>query len=332
MRLLVLGGTRFLGHAVASEAVTRGHEVVCAARGESGSAPAGTRLVVVDRDRPDGLAPLLELDPFDAVVDVATISHDWVRWALDALGDRAGHWTFVSSISVYADPASPPGGVDDPLLPPRQAHGTVDLLETDPNAYGEIKVASEGAVRAVFGDRALIARAGLITGPGDVYDRFGYWPARLSRGGPVVVPDTDQPTQTVDVRDLASWVVDAGERGLGGTFDAVGQAAPLREVLADIAQAVGGEAELVPVGPERLVELGVNPWTGPRSLPLWLPGNLANMTNRDHGPAAAAGLVHRSLEDAVAGALDHERILGLDRERQAGLSPAEEAEVLAALD
>ncbi|MCG8919682.1 NAD-dependent epimerase/dehydratase family protein [Actinokineospora sp. PR83] len=331
MRLLVLGGTRFLGRAVAAEAVTRGHEVVCAARGLAGDATPGARLVKVDRDAPDGLAPLAG-ERFDAVVDVAPISYDWVSRALEALADRVGHWSFVSSVSAYADFGVPPTGVGDPLLPPRAEHGSRDTLGDDPDRYGSIKVASENAVlRAAGADRSFVVRAGLITGPGDESDRFGYWPARLARGGRVVVPDTDLQSQYVDVRDLAAWIVDAGEKGATGVYDGIGPAGGLLDLLADVAEAVGGDVEFVRVPEGRLAELRVAPWGGPRSLPLWLPATHRYMTARDAGPALAAGLTPRSLVDAVAGALDRERELGLDRERKAGLSRAEEEEVLAAL-
>ncbi|WP_018686695.1 NAD-dependent epimerase/dehydratase family protein [Actinokineospora enzanensis] len=330
MRFLVLGGTRFVGRTVAAEALRRGHEVVCAARGESGPVPEGARLVKVDRDVEDGLAPLAG-ERFDAVVDVAPISYEWVRRALAAFGEQAGHWTFVSSISAYANPGIPPTGTGDPLLPPRQEHGTRELLTTDPDAYGSIKVASENAVTATVGDKALIARAGLITGPGDEFDRFGYWPQRLTRGGRVVVPDIDRLVQYIDVRDLAAWLVDAAEHGTTGTYDAIGPAQPLLDLLSEMADVLGADVEFVRVSEAKLHELGVKPWMGPKSLPLWLPESHRYMTARDAAPTLASGLTPRSLADAVAGALDHERTLGLDRERKSGLTAEEEAEILAAL-
>ncbi|MFC7618298.1 hypothetical protein ACFQV2_37935 [Actinokineospora soli] len=164
----------------------------------------------VDRDAADGLSPLSG-ESFDAVVDVAPISYPWVRRALDAF-PAAGHWTFVSSISAYAHPDR----VDDVLLPPRQEHHDRSTVMADPDAYGSIKVASENAVLEAMGDRAFVVRAGLITGPGDLHDRFGYWPARLSRGGRVAVPDVDHPAQIIDVGDLAAWIVDAAEKGTAG--------------------------------------------------------------------------------------------------------------------
>lgn len=336
MRILVLGGTRFLSHAVAADAVARGHEVVCAARGTSGAVPAGARLVTVDRDAAGGL-DALRGEEFDAVVDVAIISHRWVVDALDALADTAAHWTFVSTGSVYADHSLMGTTEDAPLLPPIERHASLDDRDAQgPDLYGSIKVASENAVRDRLGDRAFIPRPGLITGPGDRSDRFGYWPARMWRGGQVVVPDTpDQPFQYVDVRDHAAWIVDAAERRLTGTYNTTGRSLRLGELFAGIAAAVrdagGPEVELVAVAPERLTELGVQPWAGPTSLPCWLPDGYQALGASNVEPALAAGLRIRPLADATLGALDHERTLGLDRDRKAGLTPAEEAGVLDAL-
>ncbi|HEY8372108.1 MAG TPA: NAD-dependent epimerase/dehydratase family protein [Pseudonocardiaceae bacterium] len=333
MRVLVLGGTIFLSRTVAEEAVRRGHEVVCAARGVSGAIPEGARLVRVDRDAPDAL-DALRGERFDAVVDVAAMSYRWVADALSVLGADAGHWTFVSTVNVYADTATPGQRPGAPLLEPREAEGRKDDPNAvDPTLYGAIKVAAENAVRDTMGDRAFVVRPGLVVGPGDVTDRFGYWPARLSRGGRALVPDVpDQPIQYVDVRDLAAWIVDAAEQRLGGVFDAVGELRPLPRLLEEIAELAGGGAELVPVAPERLLELGVRPWGGPRSLPLWAPVTHYGVVSHDPEPARAAGLRARPLADTVAGALTYERALGLDRPRRAGLTMAEENEVCSGLD
>ncbi|PPK67843.1 epimerase [Actinokineospora auranticolor] len=330
MRILVLGGTRFLGHAVAAEAVGRGHDVVCAARGESGAAPEGARLVVVDRDVEDGLAPLAG-ERFDAVVDVATISHEWVRRALAAFGADAAHWTFVSSISVYRDTGSAPGGIDDPVHEPRAEHGSREKMADDPDSYGAIKVASEQTVREVVGGRELIVRAGLITGPGDVFDRLGYWVQRIAAGGRVVVPDTDQRVQHIDVRDLAAWIVGSAETGTTGTYDAIGPHVPLLDLLAEIATTLDADVEFVRVDPAKLAELEVAPWAGPHSLPLWLPDTYANTTARDAAPVIAAGLAPRPFAETVTAVLANERALGLDRARVAGMTRAEEAAILDAL-
>ncbi|CCH35472.1 NAD-dependent epimerase/dehydratase family protein [Actinosynnema sp. NPDC047251] len=321
MRILVLGGTVFLGKAIAAEAVRRGHDVVCAARGEGGPVPEGATHVPVDRN--EGLGPLVG-QSFDAVVDVATMSVSWVRDALRSLD--AGHWTFVSSCSVYADHATP-GGTR--TLPPLEDDPTA---EKTPDRYGSVKVASENAVRDAH-DGALIVRAGLITGPGDKSDRFGYWANRLSRGGRVAVPDApDQATQHVDVRDLADWIVGCAENGTGGTFDAIGPANPLSLVLGEIAGAVAPQGtELVRVPEAVLQEQEIVPWSGPRSLPLWLPDSHKALMFRDAGPVLAAGLRLRPTAETALASLEHERDLGLDRQRRAGLSSAEEESLLSAL-
>jgi nucleoside-diphosphate-sugar epimerase len=336
MRLLVLGGTIFVGYAVAVEALRRGHDVVCAARGESGAVPDGATLVKVDRDAEDGLAPLADTD-FDAVVDVSPLSYPWVRQALDAFGERTRHWTFVSTINVYSDVKTrgqtPATGA---LVPALEQHSTRDEMmaagEDGVLLYGGIKVASENAVRDVMGDRAFVVRPGLITGSWDRSDRFGYWPGRFARGGRVLVPDVpDQTVQIIDVKDFARWIVDAGENSLGGTFDAVGPYRSTLSMIEDIAVAVGFEGEMVKASPEQLTAAGVNTWGGPRSLPLWVPDDYDGFKSHDPAPSIEAGMPVRPFTEAVADALERERELGLDRERKAGLSLAEEEEVLAKL-
>ena len=333
MRVLVLGGTVFLSHAVAAEALRRGHEVVCAARGSSGRVPDGARLVRVDRDQPDGVR-VLAGERFDAVVDVATMSHRWVLDALRAVGADAGHWTFVSSINVYADAVTPHQNEDAPLHAPIAEEAPPEERIQHPYLYGAIKAASEQAVREHLGDRAFILRSGLIVGPGDVSDRFGYWPARLSQGGRVAVPDAaDQLTQWLDVRDLASWIVDAGEQRLGGVFNGVGSTHRLGDFLGGALAAVGAPGtELVPVPVPLLESEQVQYWRGPTSLPLWMPDEDAGFCAHDNARALAAGLSPRSAEQTLRDVLAHERSLGLARERRAGLTRAEETALLAALD
>jgi len=326
-RWLVLGGTRFLSHAVAADAVGRGLEVVCVARGESGEVPDGASLLMADRDVP-GALDALRGERFDAVVDVATMSQPWVRDALAAVAATTAHWTFVSTINVYADSVTPGQGVDAPLLEPLEA-GAEPTPDRDPSAYGAIKVASENAVRAACA-QSLIVRAGLICGPGDRSDRFGYWPARFARGGRAVVPDAlDQPMQIVDVRDLAAWIVTSGERGLTGTFDGSGPRTTLGALLDEIAAAVGApDLALVPVSPAALEAAEVTPWGGPRSLPFWLPDSHVGIAARDTAPAAAAGLHCRPVAETARAALAHEHALGLNRTRKAGLTPTDEHPLL----
>ncbi|MDX8144417.1 NAD-dependent epimerase/dehydratase family protein [Lentzea sp. BCCO 10_0061] len=325
MKILVLGGTVFLSKAITAEAVRRGHDVVCAARGASGGVPEGAALVQVDRDRP-GAFDALAGERFDSVIDVSKYSVNWVRDALEAFGSTTPHWTFVSSISVYADHST---GSDE-LLPP---------LEDDPaqeftaERYGSIKVASEIAVREAVASREFIVRAGLITGPDDPSDRFGYWPARMAQGGRVVVPDSpDLGFQHIDARDLAQWIVFAAEERVTGTYDSTGPVMPFQMAIGEIAGATApAGTQLVPVPESVLKELNVNPWAGPRSLPLWLPQEWAKMVGRDVSNALANGLRVRPLAETALDSLKYERGLGLDRPRKAGLTQQEEQEILTAV-
>jgi 2'-hydroxyisoflavone reductase len=220
MRMLVLGGTVFLSHAIATEAVARGHDVTCAARGASGKVPEGARLVRVDRSADDADWSALTGQSWDVVVDVARYP-SWVRSAAEALAEHTAAWQFVSTCSVYADHATPGGRADAALLP---AAGD-DVDESDMTQYGELKVTCENIVRERLGEAALVARPGLIVGPGDPTGRFTYWPHRMAESATVVAPgEPDESVQMVDVRDLAHWQVLAAENGVRGTFDTIAPA------------------------------------------------------------------------------------------------------------
>lgn len=330
-RLLVLGGTSWLGGRVAGRAHARGLSVSCLARGVSGSTPPGVRHVKADRTRPDAYDAVAGED-WDAVVDVSR-QPEQVRSALTALAPRTRHWVFVSTISVYADHDTPGDDEDAALLPAWTARG-----EAPPEAYGEAKVACEEACRrAIAQDRLLVARAGLLAGDGDRSDRFGYWPARAALTAVpgrerVLVPPTDSPVQVLDVDDLAAWLVDAVLHRTGGVVDAVGEPCTLGDVLAASARAAGTHPRPVPADEGWLERHGVAPWMGPDSLPLWLPRTgYAGHATRRRDRAAAAGLRTRPLDETAAAALRWERSLGLDRERAAGLGVGREAALLAAL-
>lgn len=294
---MVLGGTVYLSKAVAKAAVERGATVTVAARGASGEPPEGVEFVRIDRSSPEGVAPL-EGRSFDAVVDVSRVPAQ-VGPVLDALADGAGHWTFVSSISVYADMSSH----GDRTLEPTSA----DETDASPELYGRNKVACENLVRERLGGRAFVPRPGLIVGAGDKDDRLGYWPLRIAEGGEVLAPGrAERPVQWIDVEDLAAWILDAGERGTAGTFDAIGRPIAMERFLHGIADAlVGlGVVETRPgftwVPQDFLTEHGVNPWAGPDSLGLWLPEpDYDGMVSRDPSPAFAAGLATSSLAATV---------------------------------
>jgi 2'-hydroxyisoflavone reductase len=293
MRLLVLGGTLFLSKAVAEEAVRRGHEVTCACRGESGAVPSGATHLVWDRDRA-APAELAEA-AYDAVVDVAR-HPSRVRSAVAAL--PGPHWVFVSTISVYSDTAVPGGR---PGVTPEHEPITEDVdLQEDMEAYGPMKVACEQTVLDGAAS-AMVIRPGLIVGPGDPSGRFTYWPLRLRDGGEVLAPGSpDDTVQVIDVRDLASWIVDSAEARRTGVVDGIGPVQRFADLLDDVATGVGATPSYTWVEQEFLTEQGVQPWAGPDSLPLWLPRpDYDGMLAHDADLPRAAGLSTRSVAESA---------------------------------
>ena len=329
MHLLVLGGTAFLGAAVCRAAREAGHDVTALARGESGPAPEGVRWVPADRDGDDALAPV-RTGRWDAVVDVAH-QPGHVRRAVRDLVPVADHYVFVSSISAYAEGSGGHDEDDTPLLAALEA----DAMRT-PEDYGAAKVAAEQHVVTAFGpERSLLVRAGLIAGPGDRSGRSGYWPWRLAHPGTadgcVLVPDVgDQPVQMVDVRDLAGWIVTAAGRRVCGGIDATGPELRLTDVL-EVARAVAGHEGPLATAPSAwLLDQGVAPWAGPRSLPLWLGGDSTAypIMQRDCSRARSHGLVTRPLAQTFA-----DELSTLDGPPpRSGLSDEEHRALLDALD
>ncbi|MBT2507777.1 NAD-dependent epimerase/dehydratase family protein [Streptomyces sp. ISL-98] len=337
MRFLILGGTAFLGRAVARHALAAGHDVTCVARGSSGSPVAGVRFVRADRDDPDGLS-VLEGE-FDAVVDV-TRRPSHVRHALGSLAGRVGHFTFVSTGSVYSDNATPGQRANTaPLVAP--APPEADDPGLDPAVYGPCKVTCEQLVRdALEPGRVFVCRAGLVVGPEDPLGRFDYWLRRVGasaslraltgklfaiRGGEILVPGAPEDlVQFIDVRGLAAWIVEAGEQGLTGTFDGIGAPMTWQTFLTGLAD---GDITLTCVPQDFLFEQRVAPWAGPRSLPMWLPlPQCAGFMSRDVTPSLAAGLRSRPLAETARDTAGRLRGTG----HAIALTAAEEADVLRA--
>lgn len=327
-KILVLGGTAWLSAEVARQAVTAGHDVTCLARGSS-SFPAGVEEIRADRTAPDAFDAVAG-DSFDVIVDVAR-QPGQVRSALASLGSIGAHWVFVSTGSVYADSDHLGGDESDPLLA-----ATEDDTVTD-EQYGAGKVACEKAFAGADVEVSIL-RAGLIGGPGDGSDRLGHWPAAFARAVrpgavdlPVLVPAVaEQPAQVVDVRDIAAFALTAGLARRTGVFDVTGIPSTLGELVELSRSAAGHRGEVVTVGVEKLVEAGVQYWSGSDSLPLWLPQGHALTTTRPSAAAVAAGFARRPLSETIADTLADERERGVDRDRRSGLSRVREDELLAA--
>jgi len=326
MRILILGGTAWLGRELVRSARESGHEVAVLARGEAGPIPPGATAFLADRQSP-GAYDDAASESWDAVIDV-TRHPGHARSAVTALAGAATHWVFVSSCSVYADMATQGTDETSELLPPLDA----DLL-VDVDDYGSAKVACERAVLdGVGAARSLIARPSLIGGPADWSGRGGYWPLRFAHPavpGRVLVPDADTPVQLLDVRDLADWLIASAGNRTTGIMNVAGPTMPLTEHLSTARAVAGYSGELVQRDAAWLTTHGVEPWSGPKSLPLWLPDELAGLNAHDTTRAREAGLVTRPLEQTLADMLAWELHEGAERPRRAGLSDDEERELLA---
>ncbi|MDT3399032.1 NAD-dependent epimerase/dehydratase family protein [Streptomyces sp. B1866] len=314
MRILVLGGTRFVGRTIAEEALRQGSEVTLFHRGRTGGDvfPDVLRLVG-DRDTGDYAA--LRQGRWDAVVDVSGFVPRHVGQAMDALGDRVGRYVFISSHAVYARTGvGPDSDEDTPRRPPVR-----DTEELSDDTYGPLKVACEDDVTARYGSRATIVRPGKVAGPHDPSDAFTYWVRRAARGGRVALPGRpDQPVQVLDSRDLARFVMRLLADDRPGVFHAVGPAEPvtLGGLVETCARAAGSEVEIVPVEVESL----------PPLFPLIRP----NWPSQQRSPARAraAGLPATPLAVTAADVLAWDRARG-EPPLGKGWSAQEEARVLA---
>ena len=328
MRLLVLGGTGFVGRAVVTEALTRGHHVTVLNRGHH-PPPAGVTALTGDRTTPGGLDALTG-HTFDAAVDTWSAAPRVVRDAARALDGRAGHYTYISSRSVYL-PAGP-----EPLTE------AGPVCDGDPDAggdvpYGEAKRGAELAADREFGGPVLHARAGLILGPHEDIGRLPWWLHRLRHGGPALAPGPrDLPLQLIDARDLAAFVLDAAAAGLHGAYNTVSPPGHTTtgEILELANEVTGGHAELRWTGPEAILAAGIEPWT---ELPLWLPPGTEDyhlIHRGDVSKALGAGLRCRPVRDTVADTWAWLTSLPGPAPQRAdrpavGLDPAKEAAVLA---
>ncbi|MFI6032767.1 NAD-dependent epimerase/dehydratase family protein [Streptomyces sp. NPDC051315] len=330
MRLLVLGGTEFVGRAVVEAALGRGWDVTVLNRGRHAPVP-GTRSLVGDRTAPGGLAALAEGE-WDAVVDTWSSAPRAVHEAARLLRGRAGRYVYVSSCSVYA--WAPPAGYTEDA--PLTEGAEPDAGHTD---YARDKRGGELAAVGAFGaEHSVLVRAGLILGPYENVGRLPWWLTRIARGGPVLAPGPrGLPLQYIDVRDLAEWTLGAVEREASGPYSLVSPQGhtTMGGLLEACLRVTGAAAELRWTAPEVILDAGIEPWT---QLPVWVPpgSDLHDaLHSADVSRALATGLVCRPVEETVADTWRWLRDIGgtapqrPDRTTK-GLDPEVEAKVLAA--
>jgi len=328
VRLLVLGGTQFLGRHLVDAALEAGDAVTLFHRGRTSPGLFAGRVERIEGDRDGGLDGLAGGE-WDAVVDTCGYVPRIVALSAGALAERCGHYTFVSSESVYGSVGE--AGIDESAPVARLADPATEVI--DDETYGGLKALCEEAAEAAMPGRVLNVRPGLIVGPWDPTDRFTYWPRRIAAGGDVLLPgEPERPVQFVDGRDLAAWILAAVRRSLTGTFNACGPAEPMgMGVLFDACAAVSGSGARPVWADERgLIDAGVEPWT---ELPLWV-GEGADPTDAgfmqiSSARAVSEGLAFRPVEDVVRDTISWDREHPEFRSA-ATLSPERESELLAA--
>ncbi|HXF77460.1 MAG TPA: NAD-dependent epimerase/dehydratase family protein [Usitatibacter sp.] len=326
MRMLILGGTVFLGRALTDAALAAGHDVVHFNRGTAPDSRVPT--IRGDRNDEEALRRAAGGGPWDAVLDTSAYLPQALRKSAAALEPHAGRYVLTSSISVYVGPgyaeSSPVQAAPDPL-PDAWA----------PETYGGLKAACESTAREILGDRAVIVRPGLIVGPNDRTDRFTWWPHRVALGGRVAAPGRPgRVVQFIDVRDLARWMVGLAGSPDAGTFNATGLAAPvpMATLLETCREVSESDARFEWIDEPFLDEMKVAPW---KDMPAWLPEGDPQAEGSMEVPierAVAAGLAFRPLAQTVADTLAFSRGFGPAHEWKAGLDAARERELLACWD
>lgn len=323
MRLLILGGTIFLGRHIVATAIARGDDVTIFNRGQHN--PEIFPDVEKLHGNRDGELAALQGRKWDAVIDTCGYVPRIVRASAELLADSVEHYTFISSLSVYKD-FSQPYADESAVL------GTVEdptIEEVTGETYGPLKALCEQAAEAAMPGRVLNVRAGLIVGPHDQSDRFTYWPHRMAKGGEVLAPDgPSEGAQFIDVRDLAEWILRMVDARKAGDYNATGKpdAVTMGDVLEASKQVSGSDARITWASEEFLLENKVEPWS---QMPLWVSGEDAVAFNTtDCSKAVAAGLTFRPLVDTVRDTLEWSRTRPADHTWKAGISAQREAELL----
>jgi 2'-hydroxyisoflavone reductase len=319
VKLLVLGGTKFLGRATVAAALARGHEVTLFNRGETNA----DLFPDTEKLRGDRTQDLSALDgrEWDAVVDPSGYVPSVVRASAEKLSGQAGYYLFVSSLSAYADRSKPmvEGDAVEQL-----GDMPEDRLLEDYSNYGALKALAEQAVAETFPDAHANVRPGLIVGPHDPTGRFTYWPHRVARGGDVAAPaPPDERVQFIDVRDLAEWMVGLCEQPATGEFNAVNDGVTWSDLLDTCREVSGSDARFVWIDGKFLLDQEIGQWM---ELPLWIEDESDKGLHRaDTARAKATGLTTQPLSDTVQATLDH-----AETTDSAGLSAEREAALLAA--
>lgn len=328
LRILILGGTGFIGPHQVRYARQRGHTVTLFNRGRTnpGLFPDVEKL---QGDRAVGDYKSLAGRDWDVVIDNPTTIPRWVRQAGEALNGHARHYVFISTISVYASNDTPGADETAPL-----ATTTEPESEDARRFYGPLKALSEKESEKAFPGAATVIRPGLIVGPGDNSDRFTYWPVRIARGGEVLAPGAPtDPVQIIDARDLAEFTVRCCEDRTVGVYNATGPQSELTvgEMLGGVRAAMSTTARLTWVDADFLRANGVQPWS---HMPVWVPprGPTAGFSRRSIQRALDKGLTFRPLADTVRATLEFYEAQTEQRkaELRAGLDPQKEKEVLGA--
>lgn len=315
MKLLLIGGTRFLGRHLVDAARARGHELTLFNRGQH--ADVFPDLEQLHGDRDGGLA-ILQGRNWDAVIDTCGYFPRIVRASATALADAVERYVFISTISVYADFSKP--GLDENAPVATLQDESVEEITAE--TYGALKALCEQAVERALPERALIIRPGLIVGPYDMTDRFTYWPYRVAPGGEILAPgELDQQVQFIDVRDLAEWTVRMTERRATGTYNATGpdDRLSMGQFLATCRTTTGSNADFVWVNEPFLEEHKIE-------LPLWAPTQEAGVWAVNCRRAIDAGLTFRPLPQTIRDTLAWKN----GAELHAGLTRAREQELLQA--
>lgn len=326
MKILVLGGTGFLGPEIVESLVASRHTVTLFNRGRT-NPNLFPDLEKLTGDRRAGDLKSLEGREWDVVIDVFASQPKWVKATAELLAKRCKTYVFISTISVFNDNSTPGMDENGPIYPEDKSLDEEDRVSNE--NYGPMKVRSEAIVREYFPQTATIVRPGLIVGPTDPTDRFTYWPARIDRGGEVLAPGpgTD-PVQFIDLRDLGKFVARLIDDGHVGTYNATGPSGTwtMAEFLAACKGATSSVVDLVWADPEWLLEKQVQPFM---EVPLWAPGaEMAGFMRIDCSKAIAHGLTFRPVSQTARDTMDWVKTRPDTYRWQAGMKPEREEALL----